>query len=160
MSGSEKEAGCLRGTLSGRSRTMQKAMILTTMLLIAGLAQGAAIPELFNYQARLSDENGDPLPTGEYRLEFNIYDGPVEGANLVWGPESFDPVQVVDGHLNVVLGNSVPLSGAFDDPGRYLGIAVGPAGGPVGAEILPRQQILSTPYTFRARSAHNADDAG
>jgi hypothetical protein len=133
------------------------ALIGVIMALTCGLAQGqtTSIPQLVNYQGKLTDAYGGALETKEYTLEFNIYDN-ATAVTVVWGPQIFDggsatghgaKVPVVRGYFNVILGQvdttNRSIAIAFGGPNRYIGIKVDGA-----AEISPRQQILSTPYAL------------
>ncbi|MCD4752998.1 MAG: tail fiber protein [Anaerolineaceae bacterium] len=112
---------------------------------------------MINYQGMLTDAQGNPLETMEYKLSFSIFSGPTGGA-AVWGPQVFDggsntghgaKVPVVRGHFNVILGpkdtSNRDITNAFVTENAYLAITVGD-----GAPIAPRQRILSTPYAVRA----------
>jgi len=64
----------------------------------------------------------------------------------------------VNGMFNVILGTTDTagrsITDAFGGKDRYLGIKVGD-----GAELAPRQQILSTPFAINAENAINAKNA-
>ena len=115
-------------------------------------AAAIAQPAHMNYQGRLLDAGGQPLPNAAYTLEFNIYDSP-DGGAPVWGPYTCEAV-VANGRFNVILGAhdaAVParsLADAFSGDNRFIEIKVDG-----GAPILPRQQVLSAPYALRAGSA-------
>lgn len=120
---------------------------------LSAFAQSA--PPLINYQGRLVDSYGAPLPTSDYALEVRIYTNAVSGAS-VWGPQIFDgqtglsghgaKVPVVHGYFNVILGpcdtktNSI-LDG-FAGTETYVSVFTN------GTPISPRQRILSTPYAL------------
>src|SRR5688500_3232294 len=140
---------------------------LALLLVMAGalVLPLSAQPEYINYQGRLNDAAGQPLATGNYTLEFRIYDDPVgaETINLVWGPFILDgvtgaghgaAVSVVNGRFNVILGPediaSRSIRAAFAGEHRFLEIRVNS-----GAPILPRQQFLSTPYAIKAHGVIN-----
>lgn len=109
----------------------------------------AGVPQMINYQSTLTDTNGNPVPNGNYNLEFKIYDVASGGAAL-WS-EKWDlttsQVTVVSGIFNVMLGFQTPIPVSFfaDHPLTYLGIKVG-----TDSEMLPRQQITSVGYAFTA----------
>jgi hypothetical protein len=91
--------------------------LLTFLILIVSTAPSFAadtVPHLINYQGKLNDATGEPLLTGEYKLEFNIYDDPNAG-NRIWGPQVFDNTPVVRGFFNVPLGpkdaNNLDITG-------------------------------------------------
>ena len=140
--------------------------ILCMALALASLAIGRAqtVPALVNYQGKLTNAQGDPLPTGDYTLSFSVYDGADGAATKVWGPQIFDGrraqghgplIPVVQGFFNVLLGPSdnsgASLAQAFSAPSRYVEISVNSA-----PPILPRLQIVSAPFALRAESANTA----
>lgn len=132
-----------------------KIILCALSLLVAPLTVSwADSPEYINYQGLLNGADGQPLPTGSYTMEFNIYDQANLGAKQ-WGPFLFDgvagdghgpEVPVVNGRFNVIIGpldtNGDSIINAFDTDTRFVEITVN------GAPILPRQQFLSTPYAF------------
>ncbi|HUW61601.1 MAG TPA: tail fiber protein [Candidatus Bathyarchaeia archaeon] len=142
-------------------------------LLLAGLAIALAastwavetVPSLVNFQGALTDNEGAPLASGTYTLEFRIWDKPVAGdadEQLIWG-HSYE-VLAVNGRFNVILGgdggtgiegamaNDITL--AFTEAERYLGITV-VGDDPDPEELAPRQRVLSAPYALHAHSALN-----
>jgi hypothetical protein len=129
-------------------------LLMTAFLMAAGLALAQSVPPLMNYQGHLTNAAGQPLPTGQYTLTFNVYNVPT-GGTAVWGPQAI-VADVIDGYFNVVLstdstGND-SISTAFAAQPRYVSIRVNAA-----AEILPRQQVLSSPYAIQANRAAAAD---
>ena len=148
---------------------MKRTKTFVASLLVCGWSSfmSWAAPSYVNYQGLLNGADGQPLPTGNYTMQFNIYDQAQLGTR-VWGPFIFDGgvaaghgplVPVVNGRFNVIIGpqdtNGVPISGAFGGTNRFMEITV--AGGP---PILPRQQFLSTAYTFEAINAQYAQSSG
>ena len=135
-------------------------------LFIASLVPAwAASPEYLNYQGLLNGANGQPLATGNYTNEFNIYDAATGGAKI-WGPFLFDGgagnghgplVPVVNGRFNVIIGpqdtTGASITNAFGTATRFVEIRVNN-----GSPILPRQQFLSTPYAFKANVADQVTD--
>ena len=116
----------------------------------------SSVPPLINYQGQLTDASGNPQ-TGTKKLEFNIYDAS-SGGNKVWGPQTFNGIPLIGGKFNVMLGSTDAggnaITSAFGGNSRFLGIKVDN-----GAEVTPRQQILSTPFAIQALSASNADNS-
>lgn len=102
----------------------------------------ADVPNLIDYQGRLTDDNGDPV-TGNVSITFSIYD--VEtGGTALW-TETQGSIDVEAGLFQVSLGSSsrfLPDS-LFDDPDRWLGINVAGDG-----EMSPRTKIASVPYAI------------
>ncbi len=130
-------------------------------------SDGWAAPPYVNYQGLLNGADGQPLPTGNYTMQFSIYDQAQSGSR-VWGPFIFDgavltghgpQVPVANGRFNVIIGpqdtNGVPISTAFGSSNRFMEITV--AGGPA---IQPRQQFLSTAYAFAVGNANFELSAG
>ena len=110
----------------------------------AGAAE--SVPPLINYQGSLTDANGAPM-AGVKEMAFNLYDAPT-GGNLIWGPQIYATVPLINGKFNVLLGptdgGGKLITTAFADKTRYLSITI------EGKEITPRQQILSTPFAMQA----------
>lgn len=160
---------------------MNRRTLFVAFLLVAGglCAQAqTTVPSLVNYQGKLTGTGGAVLPDGSYDIEFRIWNVPLAGdggEQLIWG--QMYTVTLVDGRFNVILGAAVgsavttaigdPGSGsapaandiglAFTEPTRYMGLAVvrdtsGPVASP--AEVSPRQQVLSAPYSLRAQHSH------
>jgi hypothetical protein len=126
-----------------------KQMITLVALAVLTATLAWAVPPTMNFQGSLKDDLGAPVPNGPYDLTFRIYDDPDAGA-MLW--ESVDvPVMVNESTFSVVLGNAMPLELPFEG-GTWLGVSVAD-----GEELMPRFQLTSVPYAFRARTA---DDLG
>jgi len=146
--------------------SINAACLLLALLAAAAVFAQSNIPQMINYQGYLTDAEGKAVATDTYTLSFSIY-ATADGTTPVWGPKVMPEVPVVDGNFNVILG---PTDGASDTEGKsialaftgaeaYLGIKVEKTsdegeGTVVGGDIMPRQQILSTPYAMR--SEHSA----
>lgn len=147
-------------------RQLLSAFALLTIALVP--LRSMASPPYVNYQGLLNGANGQPLPTGNYKMEFNIYDKQ-SGGNKIWGPFQFDGdaadghgavVPVVNGRFNVIIGpqdtakrNLLDAFGGGSD--RFVEIKVAD-----GEPILPRQQFLTTPYAATAANAAKLGAAG
>lgn len=103
----------------------------------------AAVPNLINYQGRLTDAQGQPLADGSYNINFKIYDQLENGAPL-WTEEQ--TVTLTNGIFSTTLGKNVTLDEAFDVP-YFLEIVID------GQPLTPRQQITSSAYAMRAKTA-------
>jgi hypothetical protein len=134
---------------------------LGAALFAALLTTASAQPAYLNYQGRLTDNNGQPLPSsGTNNLEFNIYTAATSGT-LLWGPFLCDggagaghaPRTIVSsGRFNVILGPTDTASRSITtifttNDTLFLEIRVN------GAAILPRQQFLTAAYAFEASHA-------
>ncbi len=135
---------------------MKYILIFWVVLFTAVSSYAASVPSYINYQGMLTNAAGQPEATGIKKLTFNIYDTATDG-NLIWGPQVFATVPVINGVFNIILGETDTalrsIVDAFDVDTRFLGITVDEIDQSVGTEIAPRQQILSTPYAVRAENA-------
>jgi hypothetical protein len=108
-----------------------------------------SIPQMLNYQGVLTDGSGGFLDS-TINMIFTIYDAPSGGTSL-WS-ETHGSVSAVGGLVNVLLGSGTGIPpGVFDEPNRWLGIAVG--GDP---EMTPRMRIVSAAYAYYSLYAENA----
>ena len=89
-------------------RSLACAALLTFLALTCGHSQ--TVPALVNYQGRLANPDGSPLPTADYTLTFNLFNGA-----RVWGPQVFNAavatghgtrIPVMQGWFNVMLGHA------------------------------------------------------
>lgn len=136
----------------------------------------SGIPSAINYQGKLTDNLGQPVPTGYYEVSFRIWDDSTQvgAGNYIWG-RNFPLNVVTNGMFNVLLtddGTQINSPGtpgvasllqAFEGPNRFLGLAVtrnpqGPVAVPT--EISPRQQLVTAPFAIHAYQATLADRAG
>jgi len=102
----------------------------------------ADVPHMINYQGILADSAGNPLDT-TVSMTFTIYDDSTAGA-VRW-TETHPAVSVVDGGLNVRLGEVNPVSDmVFTGERCWLGVQIGS-----DAELTPRSELLSIPHSFR-----------
>ncbi len=130
------------------------------LLFATAISTGQSVPKLVNYQGQLTDSQGNPA-VGDKKIEFNIYDD-ATGGTLLWGPQTFDNVTLINGEFNVVLGMDTQnrsVDTAFSSDNAFLGMKVGDAGGSVGAEFSPRQQFLAVPYAFRSLDSDSSSNA-
>ncbi len=138
-------------------------------LLPASLRAQSAVPGQITYQGKVSDAAGNLIGAGtpvNRKVRFRIYNDPtsVLAANRLHSEEQ--TVTIANGEFNVLLGfsNATPVAGetfaasldtVFNGAARYLGVTVDGGSGTFSGdpEISPRQQILTTPYAFRAKLA-------
>lgn len=123
-----------------------------TMLLSLCMATFAfgQIPQTMSYQGVLTEANGNPV-NGSVSLTFKLYDAATGGTKL-W--EETQQVTVINGLFNVILGSVNPLTLPFDKP-YWLGICVDG-----GAELTPRIELTSSPYSMTAQSAQTISGQG
>ena len=119
------------------------------LVLAAWVAAGAGVPQMINYQGRLTSSAGAPV-TATVSITFTIYDDSTAGS-VKW-TETQPTVVVTDGFFSVKLGSVNPLDETvFSGVGRFLGITVG-----ADPEITPRTRITSTGYAHQVGSIDGA----
>jgi hypothetical protein len=101
-------------------------------------------PYYISFQGFLED-NGSPA-NGLYDFVFRLKDFPTAG--LTKWTESQSDVQVTDGIYNVLLGSETSLASVDFDDELWLQIEVNG-----GDEILPRPQIVASPYSLMSFEA-------
>jgi len=127
-------------------------------LFIPAFIMSNNIPQLINYQGVITDTNGKTFH-GQKTITFNIHDGSGTNASIVWGPQTFKNVNIVNGRFNVILGEvdenepARKIIDAFGGEKRFIGIKVD------GKEIFPRQQVLTTPFSINTQHANESDHA-
>lgn len=152
-------------------------ILLLGFLLISQpcFGQGSEVPARISYQGIITDAAGNPVGQGtptNRKVIFRIWNSPTSfnEANLVYSEEQI--ATVAEGEFSVLIGAGAvvtdPLDGidetvkgpgtvsvneAFAGADRYLGVSIADGAGSIGNEISPRQQIVSTAFSFRAREA-------
>ncbi len=160
-------------------RRLALLLLLTTaslsLLTPAGAQVVAPVPSVINYQGRVTDGAGVPIGgvsgTTNRKIIFRIYDAATGGTRL-WTEEQ--TVTIAAGEFSVLLGSGINATGTAagesrpsleavfssiaSSPGgaRFLEIMVDEGGGTIDGSdvpISPRQQLTTTAYSFRAKSA-------
>ena len=134
--------------------------LITAILAVQGFTAfhctAQSVPNLINYQGRLTDQTGAALPAGSYVIQFRIWDSftATNASDLIWGQQQTINIQS-NGVFAVILGSggsAIPgatpavndLTYAFTQSNRFFGLTVISTNGvSIGAasEILPRQQL-------------------
>jgi len=130
---------------------LMKKLIISIAILFSIISnvysESTSVPSLINYQGTLTNEEGI-LESGTKTIEFNIYDAEING-NLIWGPQIFSNVRVINGQFNIILGSTDTqgrsIANAFSSSNRYIGIKVDDK-----SELKPLQKVLSVPYALNA----------
>lgn len=128
--------------------------LVLIICLLFFISVNAQVPQLINYQGRLTDDIGNPL-SGNYLMTFKIYYVIEEGGDQVW-TETHPAVMVSDGHFNVMLGSisSLPDNCFSQDTTATLGITIGSDGG--ADELEPRTRLITVPYAYQALRSDTA----
>ena len=157
---------------------MKKSALLVAFLYLAHGALHADVPAFLNYQGKVYDSGGLPIgATGtasapvaspvNRKVIFRIYDA-VSGGTRLWTEEQ--TVTISLGEFSVLLGQGIAATGTASSESRpalesvftsgsanrYLELTLDNGDNAITAAdvpIAPRQQITTTAYSFRARSA-------
>ena len=109
-----------------------------------------AVPNLIDYQGKITDDNGNPIASS-VSITFTIYDDATGGSNL-WD-ETHASVTPADGLVHVQLGSQFSFgSSLFNGSDLWLGINVNSDG-----EMTPRLRIVSVPYAIYSNNSGNLD---
>jgi len=115
------------------------------------MALSADVPQLINYQGRLSDAEGKRV-TGVKSMSFAFYDSS-SGGNLLGEFRETRNVTVTDGIFNVLLGSAtsggIP-AGVFESTYVYLSVKVD------GVELTPRQRVGTVAFAMKTADADHA----
>ena len=129
------------------------ALCITQAFCLAGFA-AEDVPQLLNYQGKLTDSLGKPVD-GSKEMTFKFYDDAVWG-NLLGGFSETQQVVVTKGIFNVLIGSGteggVPVW-VFENMSAYLSVKI------EGQELSPRQRIASVAYAYHSAEADYASEA-
>lgn len=123
-------------------------------------AQEQTVPYRINYQGRLSDNDGNILPDGNYNLRLKLFDA-AAGGNQIWSSEytGSNRISVAGGQFDLQLGelDSLPPS-VFSTYPLHLEVelptpATATSSSPDWSEgpFTPRQRLASAPYAFNSQ---------
>lgn len=116
---------------------------LLIFILLCSSASQAQTTE-FAYQGSVN--NGGAATSGNFDLEFRLFDAATDGTMI--GSRQRSNVTVTNGVFNVVLD-----FGVFPPANRFLEIGIRPPGGSAVTTLAPRFKLLSTPYSTQAKNA-------
>jgi hypothetical protein len=133
---------------------MKLSTAFLLLLLWANVGPATAQTSDFTYQGKLTQSS---LPANSnYDFEFKLFNAAAGGT--LADTKQRDNVSVANGVFNVRLDFAPAL---FDGADRYLEIGVRQSGSGGGfQQLLPRQQITSTPYAVRSLNATNSSQLG
>jgi hypothetical protein len=134
---------------------MKKLLVIAmTAACVLATTAIAGIPQLINYQGRLTDAGGAPANGLRY-MQFKIYDASTAG-NVLWSNlDGLEEVQVTDGLFSYLLGVTRPLPDTLKKyDSLWLGIRVSP-----DPEMTPRTRLTSVNFAYRTVLAENALNA-
>jgi hypothetical protein len=127
---------------------LKLSLLLINVVFLFSVNSDAAVPQLINYQGRLTNSVGAPLDTTA-SLIFQVY-ADSNGITGLWD-ETHPAVAVSDGLFQVMLGSITPIpQDVFNGQKRWLGVRL--SGGPE-TTLLP---IVSTAYAYRSNVSDTA----
>jgi len=130
-------------------KCMTKMAVVIAVLAGLFVSSAHAVPNLINYQGRLTDNAGNPV-NGTEQIVFSIY-STATGGTALWSETQ--SVTATNGIYNVMLGSVASLpADLFDQDSRYLGVKVG-----TDSECTPRQQITSVAFALKSEDADTID---
>ncbi len=127
-----------------RNRSFWLAVVTCAYVVLAScISVLADIPQKMNYQLRLTDLAGQPLP-GFHSMTFAIYDAETDG-NQLW-TETKGETADEDGVISTILGGVYPIDITFAGP-TWLEVVVD------GETLSPRREIVSSAYAYHSVDA-------
>src|SRR5437867_772465 len=132
-------------------------VMMSMALLITTRTPAMAVPDVLQYQGRLTDAAGKPL-NDRVKVTFALYTE-ADGGSPLW-TQRFENLALDNGRFNVLLGgDAAPFGTVLSDEiaggsDLYLGIQVGQ-----DSEMTPRQQIASVVYSLHAGFADSTEHA-
>jgi len=163
-------------------RLLPACAALLALCPILATAQTSAVPGFISYQGRVVDASGANVGAGtpvNRTVIFRIWDNPssTNAANLIYSEAQ--TVTVSEGEFSVLVGQGVAnptqtygysettkkladIGSAFGGSTRYLGVTVAATAtiATTDNEITPRQQIVSTAFSMRAKYAEQVGSNG
>ena len=134
-------------------------VIGSILLTLFASVASADVPQLINYQGKLTKAGGKPVD-GVVALGFGFFDAPTGGYKIYY--EEHAGVKVEEGVFSILLGNGSNQLGPFEDvplkTNLYLETTINP-GGADAETLAPRHRIASTVYALRAKDVDGLDIA-
>jgi hypothetical protein len=116
--------------------------LLPVLALVLAACDAKLLPQM-SHQGRLTDTSGNPVPDGDYEVQYVIYNDDVAGTAVYTETQTI-PVQ--DGFFTTALGvTDVMTPTIFAEP-TWLEISI------EGETLAPRQRLQGAPYAFSLAS--------
>ncbi|MCC7245835.1 MAG: tail fiber domain-containing protein [Saprospiraceae bacterium] len=142
---------------------MQQRLTLLLLFVFCAIAPIAAqfVPQMFNYQSVIRDNNGNPITNQNVTLLFAIKSGAPNG------PVAYSEKQSVTanefGIINARIGNGTAVVGSFTNinwggGSKYLTVSL--ESSPNVFDVLGSSELLSVPYALYAQNAANGGGTG
>ncbi len=130
-------------------------LVLATMVCSARVSEAATLGTAFTYQGHLYDNND--VANDLYDFQFKLFDAN-SGGSQVAGDVNQPDVNVIDGYFTVELD----FGNVFNGNAHWLEIGVRPGeleDSNSYTPLLPRQQVMPTPYAIYAKTAGGLDES-
>jgi microcystin-dependent protein len=123
---------------------------------LAPASPSATVPNLINYQGRLTDVSGNPVPNGNYNMVFAFYRQETGGSPF-WSESRTggNAVPVANSLFHVMLGQLTSINASDITGDVWLGITVG-----TDAEMTPRERLASVPFAMQANMPESLVPSG
>jgi hypothetical protein len=108
-----------------------------------------SIPQMLNYQGKLTTMSGNPINDSTYSITFRLYTN-TSGGSAFWNETQ--NVQTNQGIFNVLLGSITPIETLPQSGNCYLEMQVNP-----NPAMTPRIRLASSAYAYLAKKADTAD---
>ncbi len=129
--------------------TITRLIFACICLVSIGTVESGVVPQIINYQGRLTGVDGAPI-AGTFSVTFTIYSDSSAGVGYFQETKSITTGS--DGLFSTILGTSTQLLPYhFNDTSCFLGVKVDS-----DSEILPRTRITSVPYAYHVYSVNGA----
>ena len=126
---------------------MRKLIYIALILIAYFNAVDAQVSKVISYQGFLTGNSSKEPLSGNYSLEFSLWDNP-GGGNQIWAESQ--SVDVVNGVFSVLLGSMNPIEIKFD---KSLWLAIKVNG---GNELKPRLLLTGSPYSFTTENVSDS----
>jgi hypothetical protein len=136
--------------MSCEKRALFNLAVIVPLYFIITVPVSAGVPQKINCQGRLTDSVTGQPEVGTHNVIFRIYDDPASGA-LLWSESQMVQTDSV-GVFSAIMGSVTPIDVALIGP-VWLEVEVG------GQVLLPRRELVSVPFAFRAEVAERSLDA-
>lgn len=145
------------------------ASLLFVLIFSQPTSAAQTVPYKINFQGRLTGNDGNIVPDGQYNMQYRIYNAPTGGA-VQWNElrEAGNRVQVTNGLFAVQLGDITPIDPTlFTTQDLYFEVelpspatatcATASCASFTEGPMTPRQKLAASPYAINADMVDGID---
>lgn len=123
--------------------------------------QSPTVPQLINYQAIISNDDGTPMVNQEIVVRFSLTSK--DGETNIYYQELHELKTAPDGGINLQLGAGRALAGTINEvpwanQNIYFGVELAPSVPNASLKLVDRSQMMAVPYAFVAGKAGQVMD--